>query len=468
MKTTLLLLWLTLSSTLLFSQADVFYAKGKEYYDKDQKREALYYFKKFIRLDSSKAEVFKWRGNCYSDLNQLDSAKRDYETALRLNPSMHEVHYNLSGIFRAQKKMPEAKRAMKTYLTFEPDDVDGLLGMGELVREDAPDSALYYFKKAYQSDPKDINVVMSLALEYYYAKNYIESLKITTGAWKDHRLNSDLAGLITETQFAIPDYQQTIAWADTLLKFEPESLEHFVTKARAQVLLATDANLIARDGFLVRFKNITNTRLDELDRKCSDPASPYYYKTLQEKFNQNITLGLDQYFMLYYGFTQDSRYSPYGATRISFNDDFENKDYGAIIRKCEEGLKHQPYSTDLFEALSIAQFRMGMKDAAMINLRKHLGIMESIMATGTGRSYQEAYIVTSPSHEYDLLDYLGLESMQQSLANKDGHSYDILKAKLEDETTLDIYFNIDKPFGSLGGMLKSQDKADKGKKKKKD
>jgi len=468
MKIVLIILCITLSAGSLFSQADVFYAKGKEHYDKDEHREALYYFRKFIHLDPSKAEVFKWRGNCYFQLNQLDSAQYDYETALRLKPSMHELYFNLSGVYRERNQLPEARRYMKTYLKLVPDDGDGWLRMASMLPDDASDSATYYYQKAYQVDPKNINAIMSLALQYNYQDEYTKSLEVAEKGWNENRFNPDLANIINDNHFGLGQFKQALAWSDTLIKLEPQSLSHYVTKARFQILLETDMNLVERNGYQFRFKNISNTHIADLDRQCSDTSSPYHYATLQEKFNQNKTLSLDQYFMLYYGYTQDSRYSPYGNTRVNLSDDFDRKDYDAIIKKCEEAIKRDPYSPSLYEALSIAQFRKGLKEEFMINLRKHLGIVESMLATGNGKSYQDAYIVTAPSHEYDLLNYLGLTSTQQSLHDHEGHSYDILRAKAEDETITDIHFNIDKPFGSLGSMLKSSEKSDKGKKKKKD
>src|SRR5690349_5503453 len=83
---------------------DTFYSKAKAYYDKEQYREALYYFKKSIALDPNQAELYKFQGNCYFALNQLDSAEFSYKKNLLLSSDFPEVYYNLSGIYLEREK----------------------------------------------------------------------------------------------------------------------------------------------------------------------------------------------------------------------------------------------------------------------------------------------------------------------------------------------------------------------------
>jgi hypothetical protein len=72
------------------------------------------------------------------------------------------------------------------------------------------------------------------------------------------------------------------------------------------------------------------------------------------------------------------------------------------------------------------------------------GLLNSIMQSGDGKSFQTAYEVVTVHEEYVVLRAMGLMPSEQSMAKKNGHSYDVMKAvnpKSNENVTL--YFNID-------------------------
>jgi hypothetical protein len=84
------------------------------------------------------------------------------------------------------------------------------------------------------------------------------------------------------------------------------------------------------------------------------------------------------------------------------------------------------------------------------------GLIDAILATGTGRDFGMAWIVLSIAEEYVILRVLGLIPAGQRLVEHEGHWFDILTARQPPgEATHDIYFNIDLPRGwqddHLGG-----------------
>jgi hypothetical protein len=117
------------------------------------------------------------------------------------------------------------------------------------------------------------------------------------------------------------------------------------------------------------------------------------------------------------------------------------------------------------EYLAIAHNNLG-SGAYYLDLKRFIGTMESILATGTGESTDEAYIVISPHHEYNILNYLGLRSSGQTLLNDKGNDFDRLSAYDENDNKRDIYFNINKPFRSLSESLSKPKKTKKRKSKK--
>src|SRR5690348_3482608 len=163
-------LFLTLLLLPFVSKAqDTFYSKAKAHYDKEQFREALYYFKKSIAQEPDKAELYKFQGNCYFALNQLDSAEFSYRKTLSLSMDFPEVYYNLSGIYLEREKPDQAKKYLTTFLKAQPTDADGLLRMSYIVRlEQKEDSSFYYVQRAYKADSLSIRTIMSLITELFH------------------------------------------------------------------------------------------------------------------------------------------------------------------------------------------------------------------------------------------------------------------------------------------------------------
>jgi len=72
------------------------------------------------------------------------------------------------------------------------------------------------------------------------------------------------------------------------------------------------------------------------------------------------------------------------------------------------------------------------------------GLMSSILASGTGRSLETAFVVISVEEEYSVLHHYRLASGKQDLVTGGGHSYDVLTAQTDTHEEATVYFNIDK------------------------
>lgn len=80
-------------------------------------------------------------------------------------------------------------------------------------------------------------------------------------------------------------------------------------------------------------------------------------------------------------------------------------------------------------------------------------LLNSIVASGDGRSPETAFVVISISEEYALLRLLGAHLQMQSLVRHEGHSFDVLKAEVPQTSggtaVVKLYFNVDIPTGWL-------------------
>ncbi len=78
-------------------------------------------------------------------------------------------------------------------------------------------------------------------------------------------------------------------------------------------------------------------------------------------------------------------------------------------------------------------------------------MIDSIRSSGDGKSIEKAWVVIKVHEEYVVLRVLGFNPSQQSLVQKDGHAYDVMKVKsTEDGTEQTFYFNVDIPFKHYG------------------
>lgn len=75
------------------------------------------------------------------------------------------------------------------------------------------------------------------------------------------------------------------------------------------------------------------------------------------------------------------------------------------------------------------------------------GLIDAILATGTGRDFTTAWIVLSTAEEYTILRVLGLAPGGQQLVEHDGHWFDVLTAQQRSSgQSVELVFNIDLPY----------------------
>ena len=74
----------------------------------------------------------------------------------------------------------------------------------------------------------------------------------------------------------------------------------------------------------------------------------------------------------------------------------------------------------------------------------YLGLVNSILDSGDGKSAKTAYIVIDVAEEYALLRALGLDRGSQALRTEGGHKYDLLTVTdPKNNDKKEIWFNID-------------------------
>ena len=132
-------------------------------------------------------------------------------------------------------------------------------------------------------------------------------------------------------------------------------------------------------------------------------------------------------------------------------EELNKKDFPAALKNAEIVLDSEYVNIDAHFVAFAANREMGAMESAEFHRAVFRGLIDSIRNSGDGKSTEKAWGVITVHEEYVLLRVLGFKPSEQSLLQKDGHSFDVMKVKnVDDGTEQTFYFNVDIPFKHYG------------------
>jgi|WetSurMetagenome_2_1015567.scaffolds.fasta_scaffold99523_2 hypothetical protein len=182
----------------------------------------------------------------------------------------------------------------------------------------------------------------------------------------------------------------------------------------------------------------------------TDKKSSGYYPLLMERFNNSDTgLTLMDFRNLYYGLLFTDKYTPYPTSKYidSCNqflrkDSLTQEEYRQLMKYETLFLEDSPFGIRNLNILAYCCAKTGDTVSANKNIFKMKRIIEAILSTGDGRTEETAFHVISVSHEYDILEVLGLEfGGKQTLTTK---GCDYLEVLENEHNIKGFYFNVQK------------------------
>lgn len=135
----------------------------------------------------------------------------------------------------------------------------------------------------------------------------------------------------------------------------------------------------------------------------------------------------------------------------ALNAPLSQGDYAGAVKAAESVLEKNFVDLNAHMVAYIAHRETKNEEKAKYHRAIADGLLESIKATGDGKSPQTAFEVISISEEYAMFRALGVRAVKQSLVQDNGHSYDavvVVDPRTNQQTT--YYFNVDKPFSAYG------------------
>lgn len=219
--------------------------------------------------------------------------------------------------------------------------------------------------------------------------------------------------------------------------------------------------LLAAMAAPVTAQRISRVDFDSVRAATTTAQSPYYYATLLRRFQAaDTTLRPLDFKYLYYGQVYTKQYQPYGADQAdNFRTLFQQQKWREAIPIGEKALAKDPLNLRLIFQLLVCHYSLGEKAQARQYAQQYFPIIQAIIASGDGKGVATAYVVAVVHDEYAVLQALNLTSHRQALV---GHT-DVLTATPVDDQgkptgapDQEVYFDITKPFSSLGGLLKGK------------
>ncbi|MDP2922177.1 MAG: DUF4919 domain-containing protein [Candidatus Omnitrophota bacterium] len=172
----------------------------------------------------------------------------------------------------------------------------------------------------------------------------------------------------------------------------------------------------------------------------------------EEQNKSNAVKDISKYLKMRLDYSQSKKYNPYDSEVGDIRGEcaeltIENK-FKEVAEKANRGLEKDKYNIQLLIALANAYRKLGDIENANKYRILWMGLVDSIMASGDGKSPEIAFKVISVAEEYALLMVLKLEwTGKQSLAEINGSEFDILTVKdIKTGAVSELYFNVDIPF----------------------
>jgi Flp pilus assembly protein TadD len=449
---------------------------------------ALPIYTQLLALAPSDTAALNRRGNCYLETEKTDSAIVDFRRAIGVAPGYPSPYFNLALAYAARQQWGGAIYLFQRFAQLKPQDAGPWVQLGDIYQQrDQPDSARWAYTKAYGLDPKNLPAIYYLALDHLAKQETALALEL---AQQGQALASPedvsfyyLAGMAHAAQ---KNFQQAYEMLDQVSLRKPNDREVMSDKIRFKLFANTTPGQLQEvdDGY--RFREITNLKLRTLGQWVLDSAHRYYFPRLLDKFAKKpYEMGLDEYFMLYYGQSEQPDFrAANNFTRIvlqQLDQALDKRDYQGCIAKADSILASDPLNFEVHYYVAVAHAELGHQDKAYEHLFKSQALISCLFLTGDGKSPETAYLVIQVPDEYTLLGYMGYSVAGQALEQQGGLAYDRMSVTRErkpdddepaasqpEKEKAEIYFNIQKSFDSMAKMFGGDDaQPNKGKKEKK-
>ena len=370
--------------------------------------------------------VLSVRGMILQNLNDYTGALHDYDEILNMDLGDLDARRQRMIIFMVMENYTSSMEDAENILSVVPDDLSAIYCLATCLMNTGD------FEKSKDQIRKGIELTPKLPAFYL---------------------------LMSKVLTQQGSYMEGEMFINRAIELAPQEIGNYFAKAENAILSLTDPSVLQENVYPPKFLSIRSPEIPGLDKLITHRKHPYYWKTLSEKFKENFrSLSLDEYFMFYYGQTVSDRYAPYTQNERSVTDSIlsllNRGLYDEAAASGSDYLADNPSGISIYYHTGVAFLKSGKSEKAEEYFHKYQGFITSVIATGDGKSSESAYIIISPYDENTIIQFLGYSVSQQVMKEYNGQYFDVLTAITQTGDEKEIYFNIDKPFGTLSKVLR--------------
>lgn len=206
-------------------------------------------------------------------------------------------------------------------------------------------------------------------------------------------------------------------------------------------------------------KDFKQPNYKTIEKNIGKKKSDFYYPKLFKRFiNADTTLTLSEKRHIYYGYSFQDNYSPYGFNiykdsvfAVFDSDTLLQADYLTIALFCDSALFLNPFDLKMMNYQLYAFKNVNDTIAFDQLLIKRNMVVDAILSSGNGLTKEDAFYVIYISNEYSILNLLGFEfGGMQSLIEH----YDYLTISDNEYGIEGFYFDISPSLNSMSKMFK--------------
>ena len=194
---------------------------------------------------------------------------------------------------------------------------------------------------------------------------------------------------------------------------------------------------------------------DVIKKNVNNKKSPLYFDTLFDRYNRaDSTMTLEEKRHLYYGYSFQDEYSPYGRAdeetklrELLQKEDADEKDLKKIIEYTDAIIKQYPFGIRVKEYRVYAFRELGKTaEAEKENIQANI-IIDAMLSTGDGVAKETCFYVINTLNEYELISLLGFNfGGKQSLVEG---QYDYLTLAENPYQLEGFFFDVSRCLNSL-------------------
>lgn len=390
-------------------------------------------YEKLLQEDSTLVEAHHRRGTCYLQLGESLRAEPYLQQALQIDSNYAKSYYNL-GLIRVQNEQFEEGLAFfQAFYKREPQDPEGVYNIAfafaSLSQQDSFDT---YFQRGMNLDSKVL---------YPYENGADAYLFFGQGGKAEYFIEKGLLQFPAEVKLyekAISIYEQ-LEKPDKVLDIYQRAKSQFPSEIRwyhGVAIKRVQANtapevIFTSEKETRKFRTISVSHIAEMDDWLKDKKGGYRYEALLKKWQKTPKeMALDEYFMLYYGFSKQKDFDPTAEASYkqfeTFQAFLEEGDLEGALDAIEAAIQLTPSKVDYYYWKANCLANMQDYEGFESGIQDYYGFALSILYSGDGTSFETAYITTNQADKFSIMELLNLKVSDTLNVEHEGNSFQIL------------------------------------------